>query len=121
MKISAQERIEEVYDWKPYEIDFEIAPETTNPYCFTDSDEDKLNICLEEDGFDQCETICDTESYDSSELKQFQQDFLKQNNYPVMFHRTESQSSEREDIFFFDKIERTENLIFKLCEFCFIR
>jgi len=59
--MSVEERIEKLYDWKPYEIDFETASETINPYCFTDSDEEKLKICSEEDGFDQGETIFDTE------------------------------------------------------------
>lgn len=99
------------HTWKPYETDFEIAPETINPYCFTYSDEHKLNICLEQDGFDQYETVCDNESYDSLELKQFQQHSSKQNNCPTMFHTSGSQASESEGVFFFDKIQRTENTI----------
>lgn len=111
IKMLAKERIEGLYHQKPYEANSEIAPETINPYCYTDSDVDKLKICLEEDGFDRRETVCDTEDYNSSELKQFQQDSTKQNNYPPMFPKTEDFSLQTEDVFFFDKIQRTENTI----------
>lgn len=83
MKLSTEERLEEVRSWKPYEIDFEVDPEAA----------------------------CYSGDYRGSDLKQSNLLSAQETDLTVKSCKNDNEALESEEFFFSDKIELIKQAI----------